>query len=316
MKPCEISERLSAYIAVVGFVCACLVVGLHVNVSCDAGSGGLAWRLTELLRGGGLGGWAVSVFFVISGFLIAGKMQGDGWWRGEVKKRMWSLLLPLLFWNLSYLIFRMTLTSVAGMFGQEFDGGHWNELSVGRIAAAVGLNPIAGMELPPLWYVRCLIGFVLIAPFFSLMRYRWVGGALVVALFVFYHYFPQMLPPAPSWETHFAKICWARGAAWYSLGIWLRWNVRLGESHPRCPGVPSFLVDLGRHYAFPVFLMHPFVLTLFIAGFKVLGIKDLMATSWWSWWMQLVASVAICCATAAVLRRWLPRASAMMYGGR
>lgn len=32
--PCRINKQLSQWIANIGFVCACLVVGLHVNLSC------------------------------------------------------------------------------------------------------------------------------------------------------------------------------------------------------------------------------------------------------------------------------------------
>ena len=336
---CVITKSVSNLISNVGFICACLVVGLHINLSQSVFVGNpfsIGGWIVKCLRGDGIGNWAVPIFFIISGFLVAGKFptsQMDtkySWWLLEVKKRIQSLLVPYVFWNLMYLFFRMTLTSVAAAFSFDFGGGRWGDLSLTRICDALGLNPFGPMELPPLWFVRCLIVFVCVLPVFLLFRKR-ISWIIVVLLFLVYLYLPTWLPPTSDWKINFYKICWVRGLVFYSLGIWVRfnsdcfatcWNKFL-STWGNFIGVKKWMLFLFRPWpkwligsAFPMFLIHPFVLTILIAFFKLIGVKELMENSWWSWWLQMVVTLAACIVFTVLFRRVFPRCSALCFGGR
>ena len=83
-----ISEALSYKFRNVGFVCACLVVPIHVAHP-TVGSG--VWL--DRVLAGAISNVAVPMFFVISEFLLGEKVSQAGWWKREVSKRVKSFNL-------------------------------------------------------------------------------------------------------------------------------------------------------------------------------------------------------------------------------
>lgn len=237
-----IDENLSRRISVVGFACACLVVGLHTHVECEPRT--VAWWLHQFMVNC-LGVVAVPTFFVISGFLLAGKMETDGWWSREVRKRIASLLVPYLFWNLFYLFLGMTLASVLAGSGQVFGDARWSDLTIGKIVAALGINPLRRTQLPFLWFVRSLFVFVLLAPVFASVKRRWIGLTVIGLLLMFYLLLPQLLPPATDWRTHFLKYAWTKGALFFTLGVYLRFNGHLFSGWRKVPAIMWLALGLG-----------------------------------------------------------------------
>ena len=75
------------------FVCACLVVSIHITHPVTGPS-----KILDQMLYGGIAQIAVPVFFCISGYLIAPKIL-LGNWKQEVFKRIKTLLFPFLLWG-------------------------------------------------------------------------------------------------------------------------------------------------------------------------------------------------------------------------
>lgn len=68
--------------------------------------------------------------------------------------------------------------------------------------------------------------------------------------------------------------------------------------------------------AFPMFLLHSAVITCFMAIFRVTGTKAFMGSSLLSFFVQSAAVVLICVGISFLLRKWLPKFSSIVFGGR
>lgn len=346
-----IEDDLSRRIAMTGFVCACLVVGLHIKVEFDPGS---VQRAIHTFIKTSLGAAAVPTFFTISGFLLAGKMDGCGWWPREVRKRVASLLVPYVFWNLFYLLLVVTLASVSSGFGQSFGDMKWSDLTISKVISILGLNPFRSTQLPSLWFVRSLFVFVLFAPVFTFVKRRWVGVTVIGLLLTFYLFLPKLLPPATDWRTHFLKYAWAKGALFFASGVYLRFNGHLFSNWRRVPTIIWLAVGFGlfafreghlvsfcsmvcimlflwrssmflreggnfiwlTSCAFPLFLLHSMVLTGLIGAWRVLGLKEFMAKSIAAYFFQIPLTIAICVMLTLAMRRFIPKFAKIVFGGR
>ena len=130
-----IEKQLSSKLSLVSFVCMCMVVWIHVQANFEKGTA--LWYLVTMITS--LFNIAVPMFFVISGFLLAGHFSEHGWWRRETGKRTKSLLIPYVVWNCVYWV--ISCLPHAGDFG------------FGGCSDVLGLNPFAWSALPYLWYV-------------------------------------------------------------------------------------------------------------------------------------------------------------------
>lgn len=347
-----IDENLSRRISVAGFVCACLVVSLHTHVECEPRT--VACWLHQFMVAS-LGAVAVPTFFAISGFLLAGKMETSRWWPREVRKRVASLLVPYLFWNLFYLFLGMTLGSVLAGIGQTFGDAKWSDLTIGKMVSALGLNPFRGMQLPFLWFVRSLFVFVLFAPVFASVKRRWFGLTVIGLLLMFYLLLPQLLPPATDYcRVHFLKYAWTKGALFFAVGVYLRFNGHLFSAWRKVPAIIWLALGLGcfvflggrvgsfcsmvcmmlflwrslmffrgggnfgqlTSCSFPVFLLHSMVLTGLIGVWRILGIKEFMAKSIVAYFFQISLTIAVCVVLTIVMRRFIPKFAKIVFGGR
>ena len=178
----KIGSALSNKMANMALLCALLIVTLHVSY---LGGGVTSWMFT----GRGIGNIAVPYFFIASGFFVAGHMQGNlrDWWICETKKRISSLVIPYLFWNVFYWLFMKGLSMLAAKFGVSFGENLPSGLSL-------GLNPFELPQLPYLWFVRCLIVFVALLPLFLVFKRKIVGVLCISFLFVLLLVVPEFLP--------------------------------------------------------------------------------------------------------------------------
>lgn len=169
-----IDSKLSAKLANMSVICAVLVCCIHAQ------TGGLVEIKNAFVSC--LCRIAVPYFFVCSGFLLAGRMHELGWWQRALKKRAYSLLLPYLVWSLLFFVFSVSIKLVANIsagapLSRNMVTG-WHNLRW------LGLDPFVYPEMGSLWYVRSLILLVLISPILKLVlltKFRWVW---IVGLFV------------------------------------------------------------------------------------------------------------------------------------
>lgn len=174
----SISEEVSNKISNLGILCALLVVLIHTWAPiADVGS--CVWWCWNLLS---IRGIAVPVFFAISGFLLAGHFEEDGWWWHALRKRVKTLILPCVIWSILWLLYCKGLVIAANIVKHRHLFANV-DMSVVDFSLLAGIYPFEHPMLATLWYVRALLIFIIIAPLLksSLIRFRW---KLLFAAFV------------------------------------------------------------------------------------------------------------------------------------
>lgn len=156
------SPQISAKFANMGFVCACLVVFIHIGFSPKIGT--CQWLGAQMFTHVGITRVAVPFFFLASGYFLAARMNDVMWYRVAIRRRLVSLGVPLLLWNAAYCIFAYAMSYGAGLLNYPLHIAVPELHSMVDVLSAFGINPLRQCALPLLWYLRCLIVFVLISP--------------------------------------------------------------------------------------------------------------------------------------------------------
>lgn len=255
-----ISKELSTKLTVVSFISACFVVILHAyDKSLATGNGLTAWLVTFV--GWTLPTFAVSIFFAISGYLLAVKSDNgtkSGWYPQALRKRVRSLLVPYLIWCTAYVLtvvpFAMIGNHLAGRSLVQNTHLHEPVLSFWNLLCIYGADISGFPANSVLWYVRNLMLLVLIAPpIIKIMSNRLAGGALLVASGVLFFLHDWM--PASCWqffETGFSL----RGFFYFALGLYIAAHPVDRTSFRRVrPLLP--LAWLGASLLFTYFRLNP-----------------------------------------------------------
>lgn len=155
----NIARELSNRFANMGFVCALLVVAIH-TAPAEIPSDGLWFFKYLLFRGVAVIG--VPFFFLASGIFLGVHCHEDGWWRRACRKRVFTLLIPFVFWC-SFLVI---VGKVLIPLGVYFVKGSSPAFGEGEIIkwGTYGLDFFSGPILGPLWFVRTLFFYVLFSP--------------------------------------------------------------------------------------------------------------------------------------------------------
>lgn len=173
------------------FPMAVAVVILHHSVTLIVGSKGALHGLCILFQEE-LCRLAVPCFFLVSGYLFFSRLEKWNWdvWKGKIKSRLGSLLLPYLIWNvIAFLVY----WGYAAMFGEpaafadqwaKYGGPKMFWSVEGGIPLGVKAYPIDG----PLWFIRDLMVYTLLTPavylFLKLARYWGLAAVVLVHLLV------------------------------------------------------------------------------------------------------------------------------------
>ena len=154
----SISPELSSRISVLCFVCACMVVLIHVPIPSTVGSVG--WYLSSIFS---YGVCLISVpfFLIVSGFFLGRHLGENGWYKNALRKRVKSLLIPYIIFNALYWV----VTHV------NLD--QWN---IHNIVVGVFGNPFGFPSLGPSWYIRSLLVFVIFTPLLPQGRKKLIMG--------------------------------------------------------------------------------------------------------------------------------------------
>lgn len=160
----KIAKSVSDKISALSFICTCMVVLIHVPIPSTHLSSG--WYLSEFLSYG-ICLISVPYFFIFSGFFLGKHIEEEGWWFNAIKKRVKSLLIPYIIFNLLYSFYTSDFFS------------NPNITVLYLIKVAFG-SPFEYPTLGPLWYVRSLFFYVIISPIFK----RITGLGILTMFFI------------------------------------------------------------------------------------------------------------------------------------
>lgn len=146
------SKRNDA-LAAFAFLATVLVVMCHADdvlLFIDAS------RTSPLVRflGGTFSDANVYNFFCLSGYFLGRHAGESRWWRAALVKRVSTLLVPYVLWNVVY-------------FVKNALSGNPHPSGLPGLDAVFGILPGSTPECFPMWYVKTLYCFVLASPLFA-----------------------------------------------------------------------------------------------------------------------------------------------------
>lgn len=293
----------------------------------------------------GLCRMAVPFFFTVSGYFLSAHFDEEGYWLREVQKRVRSLAVPYVLWNVIAFVLLVPVIAAADYVGHRSFGTNI-PISGGRWVRAVGLDPTRMPFLVPLWYVRCLFLFVLLSPFFKAVVTRTRTIWLLFSFGVLLLYASGCFGNGDFFRYGYSLS----GSFYFSLGIALR-SLHVPFRASKWRGVMSSimgivllvgklefanvgvnLLELAIPFllyavyclipdaewpswltktAFPIFLMHDIVIIYIESALSILGWSGVGAFI-----VVWCASVAIPIAVAAFVRSKSTLAEQVLFGGR
>ncbi len=349
----SVPEALSHKFKNMAIVCAILIVVHHINLDAFKPVEPL-WVFNMLIRYG-ICLVGVPFFFLTSGYFLAGHIGEEGWWKREAYKRVRTLLVPFILWNVIFLLYNGSLASITDIVAHRAFGTSLAFLKNPRYLF-LGFYPIIIPPLGLLWYIRALLLLVLVSPVivWALKRFPrvFILGAWVFSILAFFMY---------GFDSNIRFLFSPEGVTYFALGIFLRlhpihvegrklwaWSViialvllslRLWASYIGS-NLVSPLVRLSIPFvmyaiweiipakrwargftslAFPCYLIHPFVLSAFhftfIALAKGLGVSQSMMSEV-EVRILLVLTVPVTLLLGCAMRRCFPRVAGVLFGGR
>lgn len=212
------TKAISNKFSNMGFVCACLVVAYHDGL-CGIYPGAGWW--VRRLFSDSIGLIAVPFFFLASGYFLAVRIGDVGWWQRALLKRVRTLVIPFIVWNLMYGIFTLSLSILA-----DSAAGRALGTCVPKTLWAwirfVGGDPSAAPALGPLWYVRSLMVLVAVSPVLCIALKRWRIKILVVMFAAYaavYHF--NVIPNHYLYWT-LRRALSLQGLFFFSTGMYLK----------------------------------------------------------------------------------------------
>ena len=339
-----ITEAASRKIQNMGILCAFLVVIIHCRPHFGLGTTG--WWLEEILENG-VTQIAVPFFFAVSGFMMGRGLQGMGY-RNAVQKRIRTLLVPFALWNALFWLENLIWKNSRALL-------HGGDISFSfPTLRQIGLLHTGCPLLSPLWYVRALFVLVVLSPVFvwCLKKFRWW---FLLFLFVVYAavcpFWP--LPDAGAW-SEFARvgIFPVLGLFYFSLGLALQEGI-VDASKLAISPVVSLSVGMGLAVLRALFVYKALPAAQYLGflcvHFTLYGLWGLMDDRRWPQWLvansfgvylvhkfvllpvktylrpgrsvatYLIVAVfafAVSLAMAQLLKRAMPKTSAVLFGGR
>ena len=128
---------------------------------------------------------AVAWFFFFSGFLYFHNLQdgqfGQNWALQKLNRRVHSVLIPHIFWNLLNVIMVLLVTWLFNIVGIKINSDQMVGVEKGPLFWF-----ITGPINFPLWYLRNLILMSLLAPafYYPIKKWPWISLAVILILYL------------------------------------------------------------------------------------------------------------------------------------
>lgn len=196
MRDVDFDRDQSQVIELLRFPLIVLVVYVHmlpfeyVPLSLKMNADNIYNIVTELISHY-LGRLPVPCFFLFSGYFFFNKITGLNThiYTCQLKKRVRTLLIPYLSWNIIYIVVIYIKNLFFYLLGKDIDDSYTglNNWSLYNILWGMPLNF-------PLWYLRDLIVMTILSPlFYYYFRYTKILG-LVLILFIYLSTFESGIP--------------------------------------------------------------------------------------------------------------------------
>lgn len=350
----SILQSLSHKLANMGFLCACLVAFIHVQVP----------SALKCVIGSGVALLAVPFFFVASGYFLGGHLQERDWYRTELSKRVRSLLIPFLSWTMVkvFYVFTILLLGICLHVGtQKLQA---MPTSVSDWCMTFGLDPFQMPRLQPLWFLRALFILCLLSPLliWPLRQSRRAAFLWILGLWCAWWGCSSFVSFSPPWRNFLLYTLSMDGVVYFSAGCCLRLH-GVTLRMPRSLAWSSLLIVLllvfdfatknhlalsfnGRQSllrlllpllilsvwtlvpvrgwpkwltstAFPIFLVHMLLLSALdnlFALIPLLSPAQLGANL--DYLLRGLLAILLSIIFAVLLRKLFPRTAAFLFGGR
>ena len=298
---------------------------------------------------------AVPFFFFSSGFLFFNRLQEWDWgiWTTKVKRRVHTLLLPYILWNIIAFFVFWIYTNIQGNPTSIYQFFH----NSGGLRIFWGVNggfPLGVRDVPfdsPLWFVRDLMYYTLAAPvLFYFIRQTKIYGLLLICLA--FYFVPGIIPEGfmffitGAWfqvnQKNMVELLFPiRKPLYLFSAVFLAATYAFhGEDYwgRLCKSIFMF-VGIGTSFCSTAHLImqesihiHPFLShsSFFIyTSFEILILHDIAqpltgailpnSGSFWpclEFFLTPALAVGLCLGLFFLLERLLPRATAILTGGR
>ena len=188
---------------------------------------------------------AVPGFFILSGFLLFyhSPEAGEGWLKEKLKRRVRTLLIPYLSWNLIYFLIYL-------LFGKT----SWRELPAAVLHYSC--NPV-------FWYLYQLILIMLVSPLlYSVLKRRITAVIWLVLIFLAAAFYPVLAGAVP------VELINGDALFYFSLGGTVSLHIYKGETAEKT--IPGENGTEDTAPAGPLFSSRPvYGLAVFSAGLLV-----------------------------------------------
>ncbi len=351
-----LDARQSTLIKAMRFPLMVLVLYVHslgfvdAEISNDL-SGWNCYHFVSEMLSHNLGGIAVCWFYTFSGYLFFRNLKDGGfcasWVLMKWKKRVHSLLIPYLIWNLFVVVATVIKSWLFVRLGLPDDGGMAYVCQF-NIAEWLWNGPINF----PLYYIRDLIVMSLIAPLLYMVASKYKWCTLVILLFAYVYPLNIAIPGqraifffgVGAWMGiyHINMICLCRKIeipalivaivllfvctyfnsapfhghllrAFYPFGMITFMNIcdKLIDNENRC----NRMCNLASA-VFIIYATHEIYILGWTKGLFLRVFGDGLLGSWISYLFVPVVVLIICLCIYWLLNRFMPKTLAFVSGGR
>ena len=340
-----ISEAASSRIKSGSLLCAMLVVSIHVTWP-HAERFSAGWFMHEFISEG-VARMAVPWFFIVSGYFLACHFNESKWWYNGIKKRIHTLFIPYILWNIITLASVLSLNILANLLAHRslLDSVHVPD----NLLGAMGFDFIEYPANITLWYLRSLMILVLISPILKtlVLNLKWVWLVIASLGAVLFEYIPN-----DNYREFFRIGLSACGVLYFSLGMCIRcYGLRMVSARTSIfagvigvsaliakvcimkyssetsrfltmLSVPFLLLFFYRYgfnprlsilggCSFPIFAIHEIVLVNIGVFLAYISISEFTHAVF-----MFASSVVISICVAFILRTWFPKTSHLLFGWR